>query len=95
MLKSLVFASALILSAVTLTQDDCSGKAKDCKYPVANPHRYPERGCTCFTCEYKTAREKVICTRDDDETRALVARAKEDENAIQIRDQNDKKVKGK
>jgi hypothetical protein len=103
MLQKAILATILTLGLTAAAyQGDCQGKAKECKSPVGNAHYYPDQRCTCFTCESGTTREKIICTRDENEAKALETRMRNDterndreKNASKDNDRDKSKVKDK
>jgi len=74
MLRKLLMYLLLTASACAV-QQDCTGKANECKDPVTNPKHFKEQHCTCFTCESGTPQQKVLCTNDENEAGRLQARA--------------------
>ncbi len=73
MLRKLLMYLLLTASACAV-QQDCTGKANECKDPVTNPKHFKEQHCTCFTCESGTPQQKVLCTSDENEAGRLQAR---------------------
>ena len=54
---------------VIAVTNDCSGKAEDCHAPAK--YLGERSGCACFACEYKTRKQHILCTRNDNEKAKL------------------------
>lgn len=65
---NIVFSIFLLFQTAS---SDCTAQAKDCKPQIGPAKNYPDRACTCFTCEQGTPQQKILCTSDKKETALL------------------------
>lgn len=48
---------------------ECGGAAKDCLWPVKSLGE--KAGCACFACEYRSKKQRVICTANVQDKKTL------------------------
>lgn len=83
MLRNLL-CCLILVTGVSTAQQSCTAKANECKDPIGSPKHYPDKHCTCFTCESGTPKEKILCTNDEKEAGQLRARIEAAEKERQV-----------